>query len=55
MKVKAKCSCGAALSVEYDTAVHRMMLDAQRADELLDKFRRDHRPCRISRAAKEAR
>lgn len=58
MKVETECSCGATLLVEWrDDATrlnsNRLAIEA-RSDRLLAEFRRDHKLCRVSAAAKEA-
>lgn len=52
MRVETECSCGAKLAVEYeDSSIARTTGAQQRADELLEKFRRDHKLCRVAKAA----
>ena len=52
------CSCGANLVVEVEHGGSMLrserLMEEQRADRLLEQFRRDHKLCRINAAAKEA-
>ena len=48
MRVEATCSCGAAIAVEYEDGSLSSRTGAQqRGDEILEKFRRDHKACRV--------
>lgn len=56
MKVESECSCGAKLAVEFNFAPrYPPSAEENQAQKLIEQFRRDHKVCRISAAAKEVK
>lgn len=54
MRVDAECSCGAKLTVGFEASKpFRLSDEHATADKLLEQFRRDHKVCRLSKAATE--
>ena len=53
MRVDLECGCGAKLTVAYDVGrpYSTPSTEAVAAGKLLEQFRRDHKTCRISKAA----